>query len=346
MINFVTMFFRRILLAPFSVIWFLITEFRNFLFNKGILKSFQIPNKSICIGNLSTGGTGKTPMTAYLADLYSKDIKVQILSRGYGRKTKGFREVHINDSSEATGDEPLFYKLKFGEKVNVAVCEKRKEGIEKMGQNNFELLLLDDAYQHRQVKAGFTILLTPFQQIFADDFILPMGNLREGKKNAARANCIVITKYPDELSDNQINHIKNKLKNYNKPIFFSKLKYIDFVPFGMQLGIIKKVILVTGIAKPQPLIDYLSKQFEVEVITYPDHHPFTHAEIAEIHRKIDTFVGGQTAIFTTEKDFARLNDKIKDWQLEKYPWYYVPIEMEFKNEEEFKSLINDYVRTI
>lgn len=340
------MFFRRILLAPFSAIWFLITEFRNFLFNNAILKSFQIPNKSICIGNLSTGGTGKTPMTAYLTKLYSEELNVQILSRGYGRQTKGFKEVNYNDSSEITGDEPLFYKLKFGEKVNVAVCEKRKKGIEKIGKKNFELLLLDDAYQHRQVQAGFTILLTPFQQIFADDFILPMGNLREAKKNASRSNCIVVTKCPDQIIENQKNIILEKLAKYNKPVFFSRFRYCEFVPFGKAIEKIKRVILVTGIAKPKPLIEYLGKQFEVEVISYPDHHPFSQLEIEEIHRKIDTFADNQTAIFTTEKDFARLNNKITEWRLEKYPWYYVPIEMEFKNEDKFKSLINNYVRAI
>jgi tetraacyldisaccharide 4'-kinase len=340
------MILRRILLAPFSLIWFLITESRNLFFNLGVLKSFQIPNKSICIGNLSVGGTGKTPMTAYLAKLYSKDLKVQILSRGYGRKTKGFRSVNSNETAENIGDEPLFYKLKFGEKVNVSVCEKREDGIEKIGLKNYELLLLDDAYQHRQVQPGFSILLTPFQQIFAEDFILPMGNLREGRKNASRSNCIVVTKCPDQLTENQINTIEKKLNRYKKPVFFSRLKYNDFVCFGKPIQEIKKVILVTGIANPNPLIEYLSKQFEVEVITYPDHHPFTQFEIEEIHGKIDIFAGNSTAIFTTEKDFARLNDKITDWKLEKHPWYYVPIEMEFENENSFKSLINSYVRAI
>lgn len=340
------MLIRRVLFAPLSLIWFCVTEIRNQLFNLGILKSYLIPNKSICIGNLSMGGTGKTPMTAYLAKLFASDFSVQILSRGYGRKTTGFRTVEMTDSADESGDEPLFYKLRFGEKVNVAVCEKRKDGIEKIGSKNFDLLLLDDAYQHRHVKAGFTILLTQFQQIFAQDFILPMGNLREAKKNASRANCIVVTKCPEGITEDEKIRIRKKLRRFKKPVYFSHIEYSKFIPFGKEIPEFKKVLLVTGIAKPEPLIKYLEKQFEVEAITFPDHHSFSKLEIDEIHRKFDTFAPNQTAIFTTEKDFARLNDKIIQWELEKYPWYYVPIEMEFENEDSFKSLINSYVRTI
>lgn len=340
------MILRRILFAPFSLLWFTITEIRNQLFDRGVLKSYKIPNKSICVGNLSVGGTGKTPMTAFLAKLFLEDLKVQILSRGYGRKTKGFRIINSTDSPENSGDEPLFYKLRFKDKVNVAVCEKRKEGIEKIGKDNFDLLLLDDAYQHRHVKAGFTVLLTPYQQIFSNDFILPMGNLREGRKNASRSNCIIVTKCPDNLIENEKNNIRLKLNKYEKPIFFSHIEYGDFVPFGKEIENITKVILVTGIAKPEPLITYLRNLFELEVITYPDHHSFTPHEINEIHRKIDTFAKQKTAIVTTEKDFARLNDKIIEWELSNYPWYYVPIEMKIEEEESFKSLINDYVRKV
>ena len=340
------MLIRRVLFAPLSLIWFCVTEIRNQLFNLGILKSYLIPNKSICIGNLSMGGTGKTPMTAYLAKLFASDFSVQILSRGYGRKTTGFRTVDMTDSAEESGDEPLFYKLRFGQKVHVAVCEKRKEGIEKIGSDNFDVLLLDDAYQHRHVKAGFTILLTPYQQIFTNDFILPMGNLRESRKNANRSNCIVVTKCPENMHEEEKNQIQTALLKYNKPVFFSHISYSNLIPFGKKLSKINKVILVTGIAKPTPLITYLRKQFEVEVLTYPDHHSFTKLEIHEIHRKIDTFAGQEMAIITTEKDFARLNDKIIDWEMEKYPWYYIPIEMKIENEENFKSLINSYVRAI
>jgi tetraacyldisaccharide 4'-kinase len=340
------MLLRRIVLAPFSLIWFIVTELRNRMFDWGIRKSFQIPNKSICIGNLSLGGTGKTPMTAFLAKMFENELNVQILSRGYGRKTSGFLVVNEIDSAENVGDEPLFYKLKFKNKVNVAICENRKEGIDNIGKDNFELLLLDDAFQHRKVKAGFNILLTPYNNIFSKDFLVPMGTLRESSRNANRSNCIVITKCPNNIEETEKNKILQELKKFNKPIFFSHIEYHNPIPFGKPIQQITRVILVTGIANPKPLVEFLEKTYQIELVNFPDHHQFKQSEIEQIHRKIDTFADDQTAIFTTEKDFARLNSEIKTWKLENYPWYYVPIEMEFENEIEFKSLINNYVRAI
>ena len=340
------MIIRRLLLAPVSLIWLLVTEIRNRLFDWGILESYGIPKKSICIGNLSVGGTGKTPMTSYLAEMFYSENKVQILSRGYGRKSKGFLNVSISETSENGGDEPLFYKLKFKENVQVAVCEKRKDGIEQIGINNFDLLLLDDAYQHRHVKAGFTILLTSYSNLFVDDYLLPSGTLRESQKNANRSDCIVITKCPQNLSSNEKKSIENKLTHFNKPIFFSHISYQSFVCFGKPVESMEKLILVSGIANPKPLVEFLQKSFQIELIQFPDHHQFSKSEIEEIHRKIDTFANDKTAILTTEKDFARLHDKINDWKLNDYPWYYIPIQLEIENEKEFKSLINNYVRAI
>jgi tetraacyldisaccharide 4'-kinase len=340
------MIIRRLLLAPVSLIWLLVTEIRNRLFDWGILESYRIPKKSICIGNLSVGGTGKTPMTSYLAEMFYLENKVQILSRGYGRKSKGFLNVSISETSENAGDEPLFYKLKFKENIQVAVCEKRKAGIEQIGTDNFDLLLLDDAYQHRHVKAGFTILLTSYSNIFIDDYLLPSGTLRESQKNANRSDCIVITKCPQNLSSNEKKSIENKLTHFNKPIFFSQISYQSFVCFGKPVETMEKLILVSGIANPKPLVEFLQKSFQIELIQFPDHHQFSKSEIEEIHRKIDTFANDKTAILTTEKDFARLHGKINDWKLNNYPWYYIPIQLEIENEKEFKSLINNYVRAI
>ncbi|MFM7682676.1 MAG: tetraacyldisaccharide 4'-kinase, partial [Bacteroidota bacterium] len=182
------MLLRRFLMAPVSLVWFVVTEIRNCLFDWGILSTYKIPNKSICIGNLSVGGTGKTPMTSYLTEMFYSDNRVQILSRGYGRKSKGFLTISEMENAENAGDEPLFYKLKFKNSVQVAVCEKRKAGIEQIGKENYDLLLLDDAFQHRHVKAGFTILLTSYSNLFVDDFLLPSGTLRESIKNANRSD--------------------------------------------------------------------------------------------------------------------------------------------------------------
>lgn len=340
------MILRRILFFPLSLIWFGITELRNRFFDWGILPSYKIPKKSICIGNLSVGGTGKTPMTSFLAEMFFSEQKVQILSRGYGRKSKGFLNVSNSETAESVGDEPFYYKLKFREQVQVAVCEKRKHGIEQIGIDNYDLLLLDDAYQHRHVKADFTILLTSYSNLFVDDYLLPSGNLRESGKNASRANCIVITKCPDNLSISERNSIEDKLIRFGKPIFFSHIKYEKFISFGRPIESIEKIILVSGIANPKPLIDFVQKSFVTELVEFPDHHEFSKSEIDEIHRKIDTFTNDKTAILTTEKDFARLYDKISDWKLNNFPWFYIPIQLEFENEKEFKSLINNYVRAV
>lgn len=340
------MIFRQILFFPLSLIWFGITEIRNHFFDRGFISSYQIPKKSICIGNLSVGGTGKTPMTSYLAELFYSEKKVQILSRGYGRKSKGFMLVSNSETTENVGDEPLYYKLKFKNNVQVAVCENRKAGIEQIGIENFDLLLLDDAYQHRHVKAGFTILLTSYSSLFVNDFLLPSGNLRESRKNANRADCIVITKCPNDLSNDIKKTIKTKFSQFDKPIFYGHIRYQEFIGFGKPLKSIEKIILVSGIANPKPLVDYLQKSYWLELIQFPDHHQFTKSEIDEIHRKIDTFANDKTAILTTEKDFARLHDKINSWRLNEYPWHYIPIQMEIEDEEEFKSLINNYVRAI
>jgi tetraacyldisaccharide 4'-kinase len=285
-------------------------------------------------------------MTSYLAEMFYSENKVQILSRGYGRKSKGFLNVSISETSENAGDEPLFYKLKFKENIQVAVCEKRKAGIEQIGTDNFDLLLLDDAYQHRHVKAGFTILLTSYSNLFIDDYLLPSGTLRESQKNANRSDCIVITKCPQNLSLNEKKSIENKLTHFNKPIFFSHISYQSFVSFGKPVETMEKIFLVSGIANPKPLVEFLQKSFQIELIQFPDHHHFSKSEIEEIHRKIDTFANDKTAILTTEKDFARLHDKINNWKLNDYPWYYIPIQLKIENEKEFKSLINNYVRAI
>lgn len=340
------MLLRRIVLAPFSLIWLIVTEIRNCIFDWGIRSSYNIPKKSICIGNLSVGGTGKTPMTSFLAEMFFSEYRVQILSRGYGRKSKGFLNVSTSQTSENVGDEPLLYKLKFKENVQVAVCENRKAGIEQIGKDNFDLLLLDDAYQHRHVKAGFTILLTSYSNLFVDDYLLPSGTLRECQKNADRSDCIVITKCSQNLSSNEKKSIENKISHFKKPFFFSHISYESFVCFGKQVETMEKLILISGIANPKPLVEFLQKSFQIELMQFPDHHQFSKSEIEEIHRKIDTFANDKTAILTTEKDFARLHDKIDDWKLIDYPWYYIPIQLEIENETEFKSLINNYVRAI
>lgn len=338
----------RKLLWPFSLIYGFITFLRNKCYDLGIFETYRIPNKSICVGNLSVGGTGKTPHVAYLADYLSSNLETSILSRGYGRKTKGFMLVDEFSSAEKVGDEPLFYHAHFNKKVHVAVCEKRKLGIlelNKLFPTN-ELIILDDAFQHRAVKAGFSILLTEFNDLFSSDLVLPAGNLREWKSGKNRANCVIVTKCPAEINEQEKNKIATKIGVKRERVFFSSIKYASMKPLQLQVSDPKAILLVTGIANPNPLIRHLKSKYRVDHLHFDDHHAFTKEEIAKIHQKFDTFARGEKIILTTEKDFMRLKNFASEWNLNAYPWYYQPITVEIDNEKQFKTLIDQYVNTI
>lgn len=338
----------RVFLLPLSLIYGFITFLRNKLYDSGIFKSYKIPKKSICIGNLSTGGTGKTPHVAYLAEYFKDKIETAILSRGYGRNTKGFILLNENHTSQQVGDEPLFYKILFKNQIHVAVCEDRATGIQAL-QKQFpenEMILLDDAFQHRKVQAGFSILLTNFNSPFSKDFVLPAGNLREWKSGRKRADCLIITKCPSNQTESQKIQFAKELKVNRDELFFSSIKYGSLKSLGNKLDSPESVLLVTGIANPEPLKDFLSKTFNVEHLKFKDHHQFNEQDIQQIHQKFDTFTDDKKILVTTEKDFMRLKDKLSKSDLEKYPWYFQPITVEIDEEEKFKELINSYVDTI
>ena len=338
----------RYFLFPFSFLYYIITLIRNLFFDWGIITSQKLQEPSICIGNLSVGGSGKTPMTIYLSNLLKNDFQVQILSRGYGRKTSGYKEVTLDSTSDDVGDEPLLYKNRFKTEITVAVAEKRSLGANELLkiQTKNSILLLDDAFQHRSVNAGFSILLTPFQQIFSSDFLLPVGNLREARCGAKRADCIVITKCPESIEAAHKNRIIECMQKYSKPIFFSSIEYGELISFGAKRTSFETVLLVCGIAQPETLIIELRKKYKVEVLLFADHHNFDSSDIKEIHQKFDTFALENTAIITTEKDYVRLQTKLTADELETYPWYYLPIELKIENEDEFNLLIKKYVTAI
>jgi tetraacyldisaccharide 4'-kinase len=338
----------RHFLFPFSFLYYIITLIRNLFFDWRIIKSQKLQEPSICIGNLSVGGSGKTPMTIYLTKLLKNDFQVQILSRGYGRKTSGYKEVSEDSTSDDVGDEPLLYKKRFKTVITVAVAEKRSLGANELLKIQIKnsILLLDDAFQHRSVNAGFSILLTPFQQIFSSDFLLPVGNLREARCGAKRADCIVITKCPESIEATHKNRIIECMQKYSKPIFFSSIEYGELISFGAKRNSFETVLLVCGIAQPETLIIELRKKYKVEVLLFADHHNFDSSDIKEIHQKFNTFVGEDAAILTTEKDYVRLQTKLTVDELETYPWYYLPIELKIENEDEFNFLIKKYVTAI
>jgi tetraacyldisaccharide 4'-kinase len=338
----------RKLLWPFSLVYGFITLMRNKCYDWGIFKSYVIPEKSICIGNLSVGGTGKTPHVAYLAEFLKDQFETSILSRGYGRKTKGFLLVNPNNSAEQVGDEPLFYASIFNKNVHVAVCEKRAEGVQELQQlfPSNQLIILDDAYQHRAVKAGLNILLTEFNVPFSSDLVLPAGNLREFRSGKKRAQIVIVTKCPKEIGDTDKMRLANSLKVKTETLFFSEIVYAPIKAFGQERSSIKKVLLVTGIANPSPLFAEIAQKYDVEHVKFGDHHAFTKQDIEEIHQKFDTFACKETIILTTEKDFMRLKAVSASWKLDNYPWYYQPITVKIDNENTFKTLINQYVNTI
>jgi tetraacyldisaccharide 4'-kinase len=269
------------------------------------------------------------------------------LSRGYGRKTNGYLLVNENHTSIDVGDEPLLYFNKFKKNIAIAVSENRADGVQQLRKiQPKSVVILDDAFQHRKIKTGFSVLLTTYNSLFSSDFLLPTGNLRETRSGAKRSDIIVVTKCPLNMTEFEKSKIKSALSKYNKPIFFSSISYAYPISFGSSTSCSKNVLLVTGIAKPEPLIDFLSETSRVEHISFPDHHNFSANEIEKIHEKIDTFVSENWSIITTEKDYMRLLSFKEKWGLSKYPWFYIPIEMKIENENAFNQLIIEYVRTI
>jgi tetraacyldisaccharide 4'-kinase len=336
----------RKLLFPFSILYWLITSLRNFCFDNGILKSYSFEIPTIAVGNLSVGGTGKSPQIEYLIRLLSSKYKIATLSRGYKRKSEGFVLANENSNAETLGDEPFQFYKKFPE-IQVAVDANRKNGIEELLQSKTkpEIILLDDAYQHRKVKADFYILLTTYNDLFVDDYLLPSGNLRESRIGAKRASIIVVTKCPKDLSELKMNQIRENMMRFLlrrndkvAPVFFSFIDYDDFVYSNSDKIAVaeikqKEKILLAGIAKPKPFFEYLNSGTDL-VLEFPDHHNFSENEIVEIKTKAQNKL-----IITTEKDFMRLHGKLPENQL-----FYLPIKSNFiKNKNDFDTTILDFV---
>ncbi|PHR29550.1 MAG: tetraacyldisaccharide 4'-kinase [Fluviicola sp.] len=338
----------RWLLLPFSWLYGVITFLRNKAYDWSILKSYRIPKKSITVGNLSVGGTGKTPHVDYLIQYFlSKNTQLSILSRGYGRKTDGLIVASDQSTASEIGDEPLQYVQRYPGKIKVVLAEKRKEGVDHI-INQFpknELIILDDAFQHRAVSAGFSILITPFNDLFSDDFMLPTGNLREWKAGKNRADIVVVSKSPSEIPSNEESLIIRKLGFDAKRVFFSSLEYNDLVSFSnqAQTNEIEHALIVTGIGNPTPLVDYWKSKCTVELMAFPDHHNYSTADIKAIHEKFGKFASENKVIITTEKDYMRLQqfDEVFD---KKNAWHYQPITVRIKNQKTFNSLLDEYFR--
>jgi len=336
------MILLRKILFPFAILYGFITGIRNFLFDKGILKSYSFDIPIIAVGNLSVGGTGKTPQIEYLIRLLSPTYKVATLSRGYKRKSEGFILADSTSNDQIIGDEPFQFYKKF-QTIQVAVDANRKNGIEKLlsQTNKPEVVLLDDAFQHRKIKAGFYILLTSYGDLYSDDFILPMGNLRESRTGAKRANLVIVTKCPATLSSDEQREIQAKLNfTSTQELYFSYVDYDEFLfseVKSIKVSEVRNVdkLLLAGIAKPEPFFKYLQSEKEEQMV-FPDHHHFSEKDLLEIENKAQGKI-----IITTEKDFVRLKGSIPKEQL-----FYLPIRSSFLSaSEEFDKTITNYLET-
>lgn len=348
---------RKILLFPFAVIYGIITSLRNALFDWKILKSKTVDVHTICVGNLAIGGTGKTPHVEYIIRLLQNDYKIATLSRGYKRKSNGFILADDNCTAEDIGDEPLQYKTK-NPGLMVAVDANRVNGIKQLLSQETppQVVILDDAFQHRYLKCELNIVVSEYENIYVNDMMLPAGNLREPKKGINRADIIIISKTPEKTTPIEIrNLIKDIKPQAHQKLFFTWLKYGELTEFHNPKKTIStlnelfrfRIVVVTGIGNPHPMLTYL-KEYAADIhhIQYPDHHQFTIENLTEIREKLDEFQGGNKIIVTTEKDAMRLKGGDLQDIANNLPLYVLPIEVDFKEKtQEFNEIILNYVRT-
>ncbi|MFD1016263.1 tetraacyldisaccharide 4'-kinase [Winogradskyella rapida] len=323
----------RYILFPIVPIYYAITWLRNWLYDVGIKTSKTYDFPLLCVGNLSTGGTGKTPMIEYLIRLLKDEKSIATLSRGYKRKTEGFVLADSQANADTIGDEPFQFYRKF-KGIKVAVDANRQHGIAQLrGLDEApEVILLDDAYQHRKVQASFTILLTAYSNLYYKDIVLPTGNLREPKSGAKRADVVVVTKCDPSISASEKEKIRLKLKlKDEQSLFFSHVDYateVYSVERSLDLATLPKFTLVTGIANANPLVQFLKeKGLEFDHLEFADHYNFKASDISNL--------AGKSLIITTEKDYVRL----KDYSTLETKLFYLPIEIKLDKAAEFNAVV-------
>jgi len=334
----------KALLFPFAVLYDLFTRIRNHLFNIGQKRSFRFQTMVIGVGNLSVGGSGKTPMVEYILRLLQPNFHVATLSRGYGRRTKGIRFAGEGENASTLGDEPFQLERKFGPQVKIIVGEERAVAIPEILHRfpETDVIVLDDAFQHRAVEPQLSILLTTYSHPFYRDFVLPMGRLRESRKEASRADLIVVTKCPMSLNEDVLEGVKKSVQQYSgeKPVYFSGLAYDTPVAFHSGYDFNRDVILVSGIANADLFEGYaLTKYIVLHHFKFGDHHDFTPADLNSMVQ----FYKAQkpeSVLLTTEKDMARLVS-LPSWPtFDSLPWFFLPIKIQFlKNGPDFDKIV-------
>lgn len=339
------------LLLPFSWLYQTGVIIHNKIYDWGWKKSEAFDLPVICVGNLSVGGTGKTPMVEYLLRLLSSQYKVATISRGYKRQSAGVLIANENTTAADIGDEPMQFHSKFPA-VKVVVAEKRAEGIQEVVKQFPEtgVIILDDAFQHRAVKAGLNILLTDYNNLFTQDYYLPAGQLRDLKCNYTKADIIIITKCPAELSVPRKYHVIKQIKPLlNQKIYFTTFNYSTpyniFTRQTISLTEVKEAVLVTGIANPQPLTSYLKRHdIGLKVLSFPDHHKFSQSDIDGVKEAYQSIKQQNKIIITTEKDSMRLKEFVNS--LQALPVYALPVQHHilFDEGDDFNNLIYRFIQ--
>jgi len=346
------------LLMPLAWCYGLGVRIRNIMFDCGVLKQHTFKTPVVCIGNIAVGGTGKTPHTEYLIRLLNGKHRVAVLSRGYKRKSKGWVLADDKATADSIGDEPYQMKSKFPD-IIVAVDEDRCEGIRKLESAGngkpADVILLDDAFQHRHVKAGLNIMLTDYSRLYTRDFLMPAGRLREHRTGVKRADVVIVTKCPNDLSEEKADEIKASLSlSRNQELFFATLRYGN--PYSMEYGTGKEitmsslkekecgVLLVTGIANPQQMEKYVGEYVSFKSMHYPDHHRFNANDINRIKEEFES-LPGERIIITTEKDASRLKTNFSDNDEILSHIFVLPVEVEFlySGKKSFDGIVEGYV---
>lgn len=345
-------------LTPFSLLFGCFAAIRRLLYRKGILRAEESPIPAIDIGNLAVGGTGKTPHTQYVIDLLKQEFKVATLSRGYGRKSQGYHSILQTDSyfrnAKTFGDEPFMTHLRFPD-IPLAVDGDRAEGVRLLLSENpeTEVIVLDDAYQHLSFRPTFHVLLTEYERPYRPDMPMPVGMLREFPRAARFADAVVVTKVPDGANtDESVWRYKLRLRS-QQPLFFTRFCYDPLAPVTpaaqhLEIETVQNVVVLTGIAHPEPLITHLEKSYRIAGHhAFPDHHSFTEKEIQSIYDQHFNSPGEPCVLVTTEKDWMRLQSERLINIVSLLPVFVAPVQVEFITEyqrDTFNQILTDHVR--
>lgn len=347
----------RFLLLPLALLYGLVTKCRNLLFDLKILPSEKFDIPVISVGNLIAGGSGKTPMVEYLIRLLDANSNIAILSRGYKRKTKGYRLASDEDTAETLGDEPLQYHQKFPE-INVAVCESRRKGIRNLMKDipNLDTVILDDAFQHRYVKPHVSVLVTDYFNLFTHDKMLPYGRLREYISERKRADIIVVSKTPRIFSPIIRKQLLEEIKPFpNQQIYFSYINYLQYTPvyknryeYKPEFENVYSIIMLSGIGNPGPMEEFLRRKCtDLELMEFDDHHAFSKKDLEMLKNKFKYLPTKRKIIVTTEKDAKRLQNREAENILGDLPVFYAPINFEFHPSDkiQFDDVVLNSIKT-